>query len=162
MNKQEKIISKIISGVELSRELAKARFFSKKIVFTNGCFDIIHRGHIEYLSQTADLGDKLVVGLNSDASVRKLKGKNRPIQDETTRARILASFFFVDFVVIFKEETPYNLIKTVQPDILVKGGDYKIETIVGYDIVTAHGGKVLSLPFVDGYSTTGIIEKISK
>lgn len=133
----------------------------EKIVFTNGCFDILHVGHIQYLEQAADLGDVLVVGLNSDRSVRALKGTNRPINGEADRAKMLASLGCVDYVVIFDEDTPYALIKGVQPDILVKGGDYRVDEVVGRDIVEAKGGEVKILPFVEGKSTTGIIEKIN-
>ena len=160
MTIQERINRKIISGAELSRELARLNLMSKKIVFTNGCFDIIHRGHVEYLSEAANLGDILIIGLNSDSSVKKLKGPERPIQDQETRAKILSSMFFVSFVVIFDEETPHRLISEVKPDVLVKGGDYKIENIVGYDIVKAKGGEVLTIPFVDGHSTTSILQKL--
>jgi rfaE bifunctional protein nucleotidyltransferase chain/domain len=154
------IHAKIISGNELSRELAIAKFRDKKVVFTNGCFDIIHRGHVEYLSQAAKLGDIFIVGLNTDASVKRIKGESRPVQDEITRAMVLASMFYVTYVVLFDEDTPCNLINTVQPDILVKGGDYKIEDIVGYDIVKAKGGKTLTIPFVPGFSSTSIISRI--
>ena len=132
----------------------------KEIVFTNGCFDIIHRGHIEVLAQTADLGNKLIIGLNSDSSIQKLKGKNRPIIEEQSRAILLASLEFVDAVVIFSEDTPLKLISALLPDVLAKGGDYEIETIVGHEIVQQNGGKVKLVPFVDGFSSTTIIEKI--
>ncbi len=132
-----------------------------KIVFTNGCFDILHRGHVDYLAKAADCGNKLVVGLNTDSSVRKLKGNNRPIQDEYSRLQILASLQFVDAVVLFDEDTPYSLIKEIIPDVLVKGSDYKPENIVGYDVVTTNGGSVLTLDFIEGYSTSAIEKKIS-
>jgi D-glycero-beta-D-manno-heptose 1-phosphate adenylyltransferase len=132
----------------------------QKIVFTNGCFDILHYGHIHYLAQARDLGDRLVIGLNSTASVRRLKGPHRPINDEVTRQTLLAALEFVDAVVEFEQDTPYELIKTVQPDVLVKGGDWRPEQIVGADLVLAGGGEVKSLPFVEGYSTTAIEEKI--
>ncbi len=160
MTIQERINRKIISGAELGRELARLNLMGKKIVFTNGCFDIIHRGHVEYLSEAANLGDILIIGLNSDSSVKKLKGPERPVQDQETRAKILSSMFFVSFVVIFDEETPQRLISEVKPDVLVKGGDYKIENIVGYDIVKAKGGEILTIPFVDGHSTTSILQKL--
>ena len=160
MSNIDKINAKIISGDLLSRTIAINRFLNKKIVFTNGCFDIIHRGHAQYLMQAAELGHVLVVGLNSDASVKRLKGSDRPIQDEQTRAEILASLFYVSYVAVFDEDTPFDLISLVQPDILVKGGDYTIENIVGHDIVKARGGKVLTLPFVDGHSTTSILSRI--
>jgi len=140
--------------------LAYWRFRDQKIVFTNGCFDIIHLGHIDYLAKAAALGDKLIIGLNTDASTRRLKGPHRPINDENARAMIMASFSFVDAVVLFDEDTPYNLIRTVQPDILVKGADYRAEDIVGYDIVTSKGGKVETLEYLPGYSTSLIEKKI--
>ena len=160
MNNHDRANFKILPNCLLQQELARLRFFEKKIVFTNGCFDIIHRGHAEYLSKAADLGNVLLVGLNSDASVKRLKGQSRPVQDEQTRALVLASMFYISYVVIFDEDTPYNLIKTVQPDVLVKGGDYEIKNIVGYDIVTAKGGQVLTIPFVEGHSTTSILSKL--
>lgn len=134
----------------------------RKVVFTNGCFDLVHQGHIDYLSKARDLGDVLVVGLNTDASVRRLKGPRRPINDEYSRALLLASMLFVDYVVFFGEDTPYELIKTLQPDILVKGSDYRPEDIVGYDIVMAKGGRVKTLDFLPGFSTTAIEDKILK
>lgn len=131
-----------------------------KIVFTNGCFDLLHRGHVDYLSKAADLGDKLIVALNTDQSVSRLKGPNRPIQDEQSRLFIMASLTFVDAVILFDEETPYELIRLVQPDVLVKGSDYKPEDIVGYDIVTGKGGEVKTIDFLPGYSTSLIEKKI--
>jgi rfaE bifunctional protein nucleotidyltransferase chain/domain len=131
-----------------------------RTVFTNGCFDILHRGHIEYLQKAKTFGDKLVVGLNSDASVRRLKGEARPIQDEQSRKIILEALRFVDEVIIFDEDTPYELIKKIQPDVLVKGADYKPEDIVGYDIVKAKGGEVRTVEFVDGHSTSRIVESL--
>lgn len=131
-----------------------------RIVFTNGCFDLLHYGHLHYLAQARDLGDRLVVALNSGDSVRRLKGPSRPINDELTRAHLMAALEIVDAVVFFETDTPLELIRTVQPDVLVKGGDWKPEQIVGSDIVLARGGKVLSLPFVSGYSTTKIEQKI--
>ena len=131
-----------------------------KVVFTNGCFDIIHLGHIDYLSKASSLGDKLIVAVNSDESVRLLKGDNRPIQDEICRLIIMASFYFVDAVVLFSEETPFNIINLLKPDILVKGGDYKADSIVGADIVKGYGGKVEIIPFLEGYSTSAIENKI--
>ena len=136
------------------------RFKDDKIVFTNGCFDILHRGHIEYLAKAASLGTKLVIGLNTDASVKRLKGDSRPINDENARALLLASLVFVDKVILFDTDTPRDLIDFVQPDVLVKGGDYKPEEIVGYDIVKAKGGEIVTLDFVEGYSTTSLIEKM--
>jgi rfaE bifunctional protein nucleotidyltransferase chain/domain len=162
MNTLEILNHKILSGVELNYELYRTRFLNNKIVFTNGCFDLIHLGHIDYLSKAYELGDILIVGLNSDESVRKLKGVGRPVQNQETRAKILASFFFVSYVIVFNEDTPYRLINEVQPDILVKGGDYKPEDIAGYDIVTKKGGKVLTIPYLEGCSSTSIIEKLTR
>lgn len=133
-----------------------------EVVFTNGCFDILHLGHIDYLEHARALGNKLVVGLNSDDSVRRLKGEGRPINPEHARARILAALSFVDLVVVFSEDTPLELIRELLPDILVKGKDYEISNIVGADVVIEHGGKVLTIDLVDGYSTTNIVQKIKK
>lgn len=133
---------------------------NKKIVFTNGCFDILHRGHLSYLNEAKSLGDILVIGVNSDKSVKRLKGENRPINNELDRVFMLENLKAVDFVFIFEEDTPYELIKIIRPDILVKGGDWKPEQIVGHDIVQALGGKTLSLNFEDGYSTTNLIKKV--
>ena len=133
---------------------------SCKLVFTNGCFDIIHKGHISYLSEAKKLGDFLVIGLNSDASVKILKGNSRPINNQEDRAYILDNLKPVDAVIIFDEDTPYKLIKEIKPDFLVKGGDWKEENIVGSDIVKEYGGKVISLSFLKNYSTTTILEKI--
>jgi D-beta-D-heptose 7-phosphate kinase/D-beta-D-heptose 1-phosphate adenosyltransferase len=132
----------------------------KKIVFTNGCFDIIHKGHVTYLSQAADLGDVLIVGLNSDFSVKKLKGETRPIQDENSRALVLAAFQFIDFIVIFDEETPFNLISKIKPNILVKGGDYQANIVVGADLVMKNGGEVIIIPFIEGFSSSKIINSL--
>lgn len=158
MTKPEVIQRKILRQPELDRVLAYWRFRDQKIVFTNGCFDIIHLGHIDYLAKAAGLGNKLIIGLNTDASTRRLKGPHRPINDENARAMIIASFSFVDAVVLFDEDTPYNLISAIQPDILVKGADYHAEDIAGYDIVKAKGGKVETLEYLPGYSTS-LIEK---
>ncbi len=141
---------------DLIVEIAMLREKGKKIVFTNGCFDILHRGHIEYLKKAKELGDVLIVGLNSDDSVKRIKGKDRPINKQEDRAELLASLEFVDYVVIFDEDTPYNLIKEIKPDVLVKGGDYKLEEIVGKEFAK----KTITLPFIEGYSTTSIIEKM--
>lgn len=153
---------KIFTWETLPAELQKWREQDQKIVFTNGCFDLVHLGHVDYLEKARNLGDKLVVGLNTDASIKGLKGEERPLQDELSRARIMASFLFVDAVVLFSESTPYNLIDLVQPDILVKGDDYSPENIVGYDIVKAKGGEIKTIPFVKGYSTSNIVAKIKK
>lgn len=135
---------------------------SDSVVFTNGCFDLLHRGHIEYLNQAKSLGKYLIVGLNSDSSVKKLKGEDRPVNNESDRAFVLSNLKCVDAVIIFEEDTPFELINSVKPDFLVKGGDWKEEQIVGSDIVKSYGGKVISLKFVDSYSTSDIIERIKK
>lgn len=160
MGKIDHIQSRIIDLPSLERMLAIWRFRGETIVFTNGCFDVLHLGHIDYLAKAADLGDVLIIGLNSDDSVRRLKGENRPVNSESARALVLASLRFVTAVVLFGEDTPYELIRTVQPDVLVKGGDYRTDEIVGYDIVTARGGRVVTLDFLPGYSTSHLIEKI--
>lgn len=134
----------------------------QEVVFTNGCFDILHLGHVDYLEKAASKGDKLIVALNTDASVSKLKGPTRPINTEQARARIIAALSFVDAVVLFSEDTPLSLIKQLIPDILVKGKDYNIDNIVGADIVMENGGKVETIELVDGYSTTNIINKINQ
>lgn len=134
----------------------------QKVVFTNGCFDILHQGHVVYLAKAAELGTKLVIGLNTDASVKRLKGNNRPVNSENERALLLAALAFVDMVVLFAEDTPYELIKAIQPDILVKGADYKPEDIVGCDIVKAKRGRVVTVSLEEGFSTTNVIEKIQK
>lgn len=154
--------AKIVDNESIQPQLARIRFRKKKIVFTNGCFDLLHKGHIDYLAKASDMADFMIVGLNTDKSVQKIKGKERPVQDEQSRALILASLSFIDYIVLFDEETPYNLIKLVQPDILVKGADYKPEDIVGYDILKSKGGEVKTLDFLDGYSTSSIIEKIKR
>ena len=134
----------------------------KKIVFTNGCFDLLHVGHIRYLAQAKKLGDFLIIGLNSDSSVKELKGEDRPINSFEDRATLLAAIESVDLVIMFEEQTPENLIKNIVPDILVKGGDYNIEDIVGYQTVIQNGGQVKTLSFYDGYSSTNYINKIKK
>lgn len=134
----------------------------KKVVFTNGCFDILHAGHVSYLNEARSLGDVLIVGLNSDESVKRLKGEKRPINDEEDRKFVLENLKSVDFVEVFDNDTPFDLIEFILPDVLVKGGDWKEEQIVGFDIVLANGGIVKSLNFVDGKSTTNIISKISQ
>ena len=133
-----------------------------KVVFTNGCFDILHLGHLDYLEKSRNLGDRLVIGLNTDSSVRRLKGPNRPIIAELSRARMLAALAFVDLVIAFNEETPLELIKKVKPDILIKGKDYSIENIVGAEFVLGNGGEVKTIEILEGYSTTEIINKIKK
>lgn len=158
MKHLEIIKNKILLPQELRSIMEVKQMEGKTFAFSNGCFDLVHQGHIDYLSKSRDLADYLVIGLNTDSSVRRLKGPRRPINDEYSRALMLASFLFVDYVVMFDEDTPYNLIKTLQPDVLIKGSDYKVEDIVGYDIVTARGGRVVTLDFIPGFSTT-LIEK---
>ena len=161
MSFHNQLKEKIVSQDQALKELKTWREKNKKIVFTNGCFDIIHPGHIDYLSQARDLGDILVLGLNTDQSVRLLnKGSNRPINDERTRANVLAGLASVDLIVFFDEETPYNLIKLLQPNVLVKGKDYEVEKIIGFDILKENGGEVITIPFLDGYSTSSLIKKI--
>ena len=163
MTNLEIIKKKIFSRETLLRQIAIWRMKDLKIVLTNGCFDILHHGHVDYLSKAADLGDVLIIGVNSDASVKKLnKGANRPIQNENDRALTLSAFQFIEALIIFEEDTPYELIKAIQPDVLVKGGDWKETDIVGADIVKAKGGSVISIPFVEGYSTTNIENKIKE
>jgi len=161
MNTYKRLKNKILTRNELDDILHQIREKGLKIVFTNGCFDILHKGHIRYLSDASDLADVLIVGLNTDSSVKRLKGPNRPLQDQESRAISLSALVFVDYVVLFGEDTPLELLKIIKPYILVKGGDYQVETIVGYDVVSSYGGKVLSLPLVKGYSTTSIIKKIN-
>ncbi len=153
---------KIIKINDVEKITALLKMQGKKIIFTNGCFDIIHPGHVIYLSEAKKLGDVLFIGLNSDVSVKRLKGEQRPILNENERATILSFLEMVDYVCIFDEDTPYELIKLVKPDVLVKGGDWSIENIVGKDIVESYGGKVINIPYLDGKSTTGIIERIKK
>jgi rfaE bifunctional protein nucleotidyltransferase chain/domain len=157
----ELVKDKIFTFESLFRMLLTWRFQDKKIVFTNGCFDLLHQGHIDYLSKAADYGNILIVAVNSDSSVQKLsKGPARPIQDEYSRALIIASLGFVSAVVVFNEETPYELIKNIRPDVLVKGSDYKIEQIAGHDIVLSAGGTVKLIDFLPGFSTSGMEKKI--
>jgi rfaE bifunctional protein nucleotidyltransferase chain/domain len=153
---------KIATRAEIESRLLPLKKDGKKVVFTNGCFDLLHPGHVDYLCRARDLGDFLVVGLNTDASVQSLqKAPGRPVNSENARAIVLAGLECVDAVVLFNEPTPYDLIRFIQPHILVKGDDYKVEEIVGHDIVTASGGKVITIPFLEGFSTTAIIKKIT-
>ena len=158
----ERTASKIKDRQGLKNWVERMHQKGDKVVFTNGCFDILHLGHIDYLEKAKALGDKLVVGLNSDDSVKKLKGETRPINGEFARARMLAALGFIDAVCVFGEETPKELIEFILPDVLVKGGDYTIDTIVGANAVLKNGGHVQTIDLVEGYSTTGIIEKLSK
>lgn len=161
MSKLALLQRKILHGAELDRWLTIVRFQHRRIVFTNGCFDVLHRGHIEYLAAASELGDMLMIGMNTDASVTRLKGLSRPYLDEDTRALTLAALGFVTVVVPFAEDTPLSLIEKVSPDVLVKGGDYKAEDIVGYDHVTGHGGMVVIIPLTPGYSSTRVITKMT-
>lgn len=154
----ESISNKIITTEQWQTIRFEKHF--QKVIFTNGCFDILHRGHITYLAQARELGDCLIVGLNTDNSVKRLKGDSRPINNENDRALLLSALSFVDYIILFQEDTPLKLIQNVLPDVLVKGGDYTIDQIVGADIVMQHGGTVLNLPFVDGYSSTNVIQKM--
>ncbi|MBL7923668.1 MAG: D-glycero-beta-D-manno-heptose 1-phosphate adenylyltransferase [Bacteroidia bacterium] len=160
MNHLQHIEKKLMDSVRLVEKLHKWRDQGCKIVFTNGCFDILHLGHIDYLARAADFGDKMVIGLNTDASVSRLKGPGRPINDERSRGMVLASLSYVSAIALFDTATPYDLIRLVQPDVLIKGADYKPEDIVGYDIVMARGGSVQTIPYVEGYSTTAIEQRI--
>ena len=155
------IHSKVFTVDNLKHQIARWRLIGKRIVFTNGCFDILHLGHIDYLSKSADEGDVLIIGLNSDESVRTIKGKNRPVMGEKSRSTLLASLRFVDAVVFFDEDTPYELIKLIKPDVLIKGSDYSINDIVGSDIVINNGGEVKTVEFIPGCSTTDVINKIN-
>ena len=161
MKKSDSLKARIFTRDEIKHEVKRLRLKSKTIAFTNGVFDILHEGHITVLASAASFADVLIVGVNSDTSVKKLKGETRPVNNENSRALILASLIMVDGVIIFEEETPAELIKIIQPDVLVKGGDYTIETIVGANDVLANGGRVEVITLKEGFSTTGIIEKIN-
>jgi D-glycero-beta-D-manno-heptose 1-phosphate adenylyltransferase len=160
MNKLDFLKTRIYSWEDIEKQTHVWRLKDKKIVFTNGCFDLLHLGHIEYLVKASVFGHVLIIGLNSDVSVKKIKGKGRPILDENARAMTMASLRFVDAVVLFDQETPYELIRLIQPDFLVKGEDYKPGEIVGHDIVQAYGGKVITIELTNGYSTSSIIDHI--
>jgi len=162
MKKPQIIQLKIFALPQLLHQISRWRLLQKKIAFTNGCFDILHPGHIASLSQAAEQADFLIVGVNADDSVRKLKGGHRPVNDQQSRALIIASLLMVDAVVIFEEDTPLNLINAILPDVLVKGGDYTIDEIVGAKEVIANGGSVVINPIVPGFSTSGLIEKIHR
>ena len=155
----EQIAAKTIT-LDKAVELFDPTFrINKTMVFTNGCFDVLHRGHIYYLSRARELGDLLVVGLNTDGSVSKLKGPGRPVNDQQARAEVLGALAFVDYIILFSEETPLKLISAVKPDILIKGGDYRKEDIVGYREVSSMGGRVETIPLLEGYSTSSILDK---
>lgn len=162
MHKLDWIQHKIYSRETLIKECNGWRLIERKIVFTNGCFDILHHGHLDLLAKAADHGNVLVVGVNTDNSVRRLKGHTRPVTNENDRAFQLASLLCTDAVCLFDEDTPDELIRAIKPDVLVKGGDYTIDKIVGADFVQSYGGNVEIIPFVEGYSTTGLIEKIRR
>ena len=160
MNQWNKLQAKVYTTDTLKSQLTEWSTNNQKIVFTNGCFDLLHLGHVDYLAKAKDLGHKLIIGLNTDASVSRIKGPSRPVKDQNSRATILAAMQFVDAVIFFDEETPINLITWVQPDVLVKGGDYTLEGIVGHEMVLAKGGEVKTIPFVEGYSSSKLIAKI--
>lgn len=159
MNPAAEIQQKIIDREKLPSLLRQIRAAGKRIVFTNGCFDLLHPGHLHLLHTARQKGDLLITGLNTDDSVRRLKGADRPVMDEYSRALMLSAFFFVDHVVLFDEDSPIQLIRIIRPDILVKGGDYQKDDIVGADFVAAYGGKTIVIPFLKGFSSSGIIDK---
>lgn len=161
MSKLQIIQDKIISKSDLNALKGAWNLKDQKVAFTNGCFDLMHRGHVEYLAMAADKADLLVIGLNTDDSVKRLKGEGRPVQDQMARAIVLAALHFVDYVIFFEEDTPDGLIRAVEPDVLIKGADYNNEDIVGYDFVTSNGGVVETVPLSPGYSTSAIIEKLA-
>ena len=159
---EKPLLSKISDLPTLQSQISVWKSEGKTVVFTNGVFDLLHIGHITYMAKAAELGDKLVIGLNADSSVKRIKGEDRPVNDQNSRAALLAALFFVDAIVVFEEDTPLNLITALLPDILVKGADYSIENIVGGKEVIANGGEVKTINFVEGYSSTSIIQKIRK
>lgn len=161
MKKSDTLNQRIYTAEEIKQEVIRIRLKSKTIAFTNGVFDILHEGHLAVLSEAASFADVLIVGVNSDTSVKKLKGESRPVNNENSRAIIIASLIMVDAVVIFNEETPLELIKIIKPDVLIKGGDYTIETMVGSKEVLENGGRIEIIPIKEGFSTTGIIRRIS-
>ena len=158
--KLNKLKAKIFNIKDLAKIINEWRLNGDKIVFTNGCFDLIHLGHLEILARSADLGDKLIVGINSDMSIKKIKGNARPIIEEDSRAKQLAAIEFIDAVILFNEDTPYDLINILKPDVLTKGGDYKKNDIVGNQLINEEHGEVVIIPLTQGYSTTSILEKI--
>ena len=162
MNLPDLIKKKVVSRKDIPGVFSAEFREGKTLVFTNGCFDILHKGHLHLLSSAKNQGDILIVALNTDSSVRKLKGPNRPVNNESTRTEIMASLVFVDYLVLFEEETPLEIIRCILPDVLVKGGDYKLEDIVGYDFVTSSGGKVITIPFLEGFSSSSLIDKIEQ
>ena len=159
---EETLLSKVSSLKKVQQCVADWKKEGKKIVFTNGVFDLLHIGHLSYLAEASALGDKLIIGLNSDTSVKRLKGPDRPVNDENSRAALLASMFFVDQVILFEEDTPLNLIRQLMPDVLVKGADYTVDQIAGAAEVQAGGGQVRTIRLVSGYSSSSIIERIRR
>ncbi|MDB4998943.1 MAG: D-beta-D-heptose 1-phosphate adenosyltransferase [Mucilaginibacter sp.] len=157
---EQTLLNKITDLPTLLNKVKGWKSEGKKIVFTNGVFDLLHLGHITYMAKAAELGDKLIIGLNADASVKRLKGENRPVNDQSNRAALLATMYFIDAVVVFEEDTPLNLITQIMPDILVKGADYSVENIAGAKEVLANGGEVKTITLVEGHSSTNIINKI--
>jgi rfaE bifunctional protein nucleotidyltransferase chain/domain len=157
---EKTLLAKITTLPQLTNSIATWKSEGKRVVFTNGVFDLLHLGHITYLAKAAELGDKLIIGLNTDASVKRLKGESRPVNDQNNRAALLAALFFVDAVILFEEDTPRELITLLMPDVLIKGADYTIENIAGAKEVLANGGEVKTISLVDGYSSTAIINKI--
>jgi rfaE bifunctional protein nucleotidyltransferase chain/domain len=157
---EKTLLAKISTLPQLTDNIADWKSVGKKVVFTNGVFDLLHLGHITYLAKAAELGDKLIIGLNTDASVKRLKGESRPVNDQNNRAALLAALFFVDAVILFEEDTPRELITLLMPDVLIKGADYTVENIAGAKEVLANGGEVITISLVDGYSSTAIINKI--
>jgi rfaE bifunctional protein nucleotidyltransferase chain/domain len=161
MNQLDIVKSKILTKDNLEPIVSSSNFKGHRIVFTNGCFDLLHRGHVEYLAKAASYGDVMFVGVNTDQSIYRIK-KKMPVMDEYSRQLILASLHFIDYVIPFDEDTPFELIQMIQPDVLIKGGDYKANEIVGYDIVKKKGGEVITIELVENYSSTAIIERIRK
>jgi rfaE bifunctional protein nucleotidyltransferase chain/domain len=162
MKQSNKIHERIFSNEQLQSQIKWWRLINKKIAFTNGVFDILHEGHIKTLSHAASFADVLIVGVNSDASVKRLKGSSRPVNKQQSRSLLLASLIMIDAVIIFDDDTPLTLIKNIMPDVLVKGGDYTVDTMVGAPEVIASGGKIEIIPLEEGFSTTGIIKKMKK
>lgn len=155
------INNKIITQRQLKKVIDGLRRKGKKIAFTNGCFDILHYGHIKYLEKAKRLADILIVAVNSDSSVKKIKGNGRPVNNQFARVGVLSALSLIDYLVIFNEDTPLKLIKLIKPDVLIKGGDWKVESIAGAEIVKSYDGKVVTIPYLNGYSTTRLIEKIT-
>ncbi|WP_118972236.1 D-glycero-beta-D-manno-heptose 1-phosphate adenylyltransferase [Taibaiella koreensis] len=162
LSKKESVQAKIMSREDLAHLCAGWRVKGYKIVFTNGCFDVLHQGHIQLLLAAAEEGNKLVLGLNTDASVKRLKGEDRPLNDEHSRALVMAAQLFVDAVCLFDEDTPLQLIEAIRPDVIVKGGDYTPETVVGNDFVTGYGGRTVIVPTLEGFSTTSLINRMKQ